>query len=333
MKEEKPTGWFTGIVNLEDIALNYKEITDRSVYVLLNKSVKNNILRNVDKKFGSIHNAERNLGHFIRHMNENKKDYKIKFLDFLELCEIIGLEPRKGCIEAISTKNGAWGILTNSLLKPKLPLNFVSESGVRVISSILHDGGITSSLNPHFTNKYYYFRKLFIKNIENVFGVIKNESSNPKKYECVTLPKILGIILVYGMGLDLGRKVKTNPSIPDFIFNLSPILKWAFISQAIDEDGSIEERVKRIQIMHAVETFENDSKPPNLILDTKKLIESLGVDVTEPYFQSSYQVNDSNRERWAIRIRQRDLKYCWGNLKLNLHYKHKTLNSLFSGVN
>ena len=325
----KPKGWFSGIVNLDDLALNYKEETQNDIYILLDDDFKNLVLDGAKRKFSSLNEAERGLGSFIKHMNEKKKFYKTSFSNISNIMRILGNEIQTGCIEAISTKNGAWGNLTNSLIGPKLPFNFNSEEGVRIICSILHDGGINSELNPNFTSEYVYFRRFFLKNLKTVFGDIKNISSNPIKYECITLPKIIGIILVYGLGLEYGKKVKTDPGIPEFIFDLPPVLKWSFVSQAIDEDGSVETEAKRIQIMHAVETGENNSKPPNLLTDTKKLIEDLNVDVTEPYLQSSYYVDEIRRERWAIRIRQRDLKNCWKNINLKLHYKNKNLNSLF----
>ena len=330
MGNMKPKGWFSGMVNLDDLALNYKEKTGNDIYILLDDNFKNLVLDITKKKFVSLNEARRNLGSFIKHMNEKNKFYKTSFNNISNIAKILGNDVKTEHIEAISTKNGAWGNLTNSLIGPKLPFNFTSEEGVRIVCSILHDGGINSELNPNFTNEYVYFRKFFLKNLKSVFGDIKNISSNPNRYECITLPKIIGIILVYGLGLEYGKKVKTDPSIPEFIFNLPPVLKWSFISQAIDEDGSIETKAKRIQIMHAVETGENNSKPPNLLTDTKKLIEDLNVDVTEPYLQSSYYIDEIRRERWAIRIRQRDLKYCWKNLSLNLNYKNKVLNSLFS---
>lgn len=332
--KDKPRGWYTGIVDLIEVIENYKKITDNDIYFLFDERFKKDVAEKLKRYFDSINKACKCLtknqkkNYSIEHFVSSNK--KISFSNLQLILECLNYPFPLNFIKTISTCHGAWNNLSNSILNPRLPFDFKNENGVRVISSILHDGGITSELNPHFTSSYLYFRRLFKYNIEMVLGKLKNKSSDPKSFECIMLPKIVGIIFVYGIGLNSGKKVITNPKIPEYIFNLSPELKWCFISQAIDEDGTIENKARRIQIHHSIDTSCDRNSKSELIFDTKKLLKSLNVDSTEPTILSKYINKEGHEcERWMLRIPTRELKYCWKDMKLKLMYKEHRLRNLF----
>ena len=332
--KEKPSGWYTGIVDIIEVIENYKKVTNNDIYFLFDERFKKDIAEKLKGYFGSINKAcncltkNQKKNYSIEHfVGENKK---ISFSNLQLILKCLDYPFSFNSVKTISTCHGAWNSLSNSILNPKLPFNFKSENGVRLVSSILHDGGITSELNPHFTSSYLYFRKLFKDNVETVLGKLRNRSSNPKNFECIVFPKTVGIIFVYGIGLEFGKKVITNPKIPEFIFNLPSELKWCFISQAIDEDGTIEDKAKRIQIHHSIDTFYDNNSKSELIFDTKKLLKSLNVDSTEPTILSQYINREGHEcERWMLRIPTRELKYCWNDIRLKLIYKESRLKNLF----
>jgi len=331
MKTRNPEGWYTGIVDLKCLCENYKKLTDFDIYLLLNDSCRKMIINELMKTFRYISIANRYVfGSKDKYtLYTFKRGNKISTTNLFLILQNLELKLSQKDIYAIATCNGAFGNLTNSILYPQLPFNFNSKEGVRLISSILHDGGISKELQTHFTSVFAHMKESFNNNVSKIFGKINNKASNTKN-ECIYFPKILGIILTYGLGIPAGSRSITNPGIPRFIFNLNTKLKWEFISQAIDEDGSIERfGSKRIQIHHTIDTtYKNNSPPPQLIIDTKRLLESLGVYVPKPYLLNKYKCGSNEREQWAIRIITSELKKCWKKLNLNLEHKRAILRKV-----
>jgi len=104
-------------------------------------------------------------------------------------------------------------------------------------------------------------------------------------------PKILGYILVNGLGMIPESKVFTNPKIPEFLLKSRTNIKRAFIQQAFDDERSIHIRKsgKAIQLRQ----HNSDNEPPFRLTQLKELIESLGIIVNEPF--GSTQIYDTKK--------------------------------------
>lgn len=328
--KNKPAGWFTGVVNLENFAVNYHNLTGLDVYLSLDKEHARTLVKKLLTKMDcSIHHVDVLVGNqkksSLRHLCEG---YKVSFNDYQNLLSALGENIDYSKIKAIAAKHGAFGNFNNLVKNPEIPFDFRSEEGVRLIASLLHDGGITKTLIPHFTSITPELRVAFVKNMSSIFGEIKNRRSNPDTGECVFFPKVIGTALVYGLGLKFGTRSIKDASIPEFIFNLDKKLRRAFISQAIDEDGTFDmsQKQNRIAIHHAKQINSNGKSRSKLLWDTKKLFVSLGVKVWGPSYHSTYITKRGEiRQRWIIRVCKTEIKKVWNNINLIIPFKQKRL--------
>ncbi len=174
------------------------------------------------------------------------------------------------------------------ITNPKLPFNFNRPDGTRFISAIIHDGGITKQLNPFYVNFDNNLRKLVKASAMNIFGDISGEIES--KANELSFPKIIGEILTYGLGLPSGRKIYSDPHIPEFIFNAKIESKISFIRQAFDDEGCVGN--KYIEFVSA-----GISQAPKLIEDIRKIIKSLGINTTKISSPEDYFVKGGEKHR------------------------------------
>lgn len=239
-----------------------------------------------------------------------KRNRKASFKLVKKICEFLtsygyeefSLENMERHINRIASDNPA-----NEIVNPKLPFNFNSPNGSRFLSAIFHDGGITKKLNPFYVNFDSNMRRLIKNSAIKTFGDIEGRIEGKKQ---LTFPKIIGEILVYGLGLPSGRKIYFDPNIPEFITKADKKIRIAFIKQAFDDEGSIGKCHIRLQLAGI-------SEPSKLLKDNKKLIESLDIHTTKIIkTQEYFTKNNGRHECYAFFITGR----------LNLLKYHQIIN-------
>lgn len=121
------------------------------------------------------------------------------------------------------------------LKDPKFPFNFNCKDGSIIISSLFHDGGITSrDLSVFYSNTSNKLKKRFVDSVYNLLGEVPYFEREKE----VSFPQVIGLILV-SLGLVPGKRQINNPEFPEFIFNFDEELILEFLGQAIADDGWI----------------------------------------------------------------------------------------------
>jgi ribosomal protein S8E len=283
------------------------ELSNKNIYVKLNK------------KFRS---------HFYSHLKELKKSKKLRHLalelgfpyygfyymfytSFINLYTLFRLSyyfNKSGCNfcskeklekNIIDIKSHRRGV---SIKNCMFPLNFRSKEGAILISALLHDGGISAKLTPHYRNNKKILRKEVYNAVCKIVGKPGTNACNPSKI-MMYFPRLLGLLMVYGLGMKGGDKI-SNPKIPGFLFHCNKKIKAEFIRHAIDDDGWIDKHSRSVGMELAVDTSISPNTPPCLLLDNKRLIESLDIDVLGPYLKSHYKREDGREtNRWYIIIK------------------------------
>ena len=182
------------------------------------------------------------------------------------------------------------------LFNPKLPFNFDSQAGGRIISATLHDGSLSGQRFTYANNSEILKRKVYAA-IKEVFGDIKTDMNS----ERLRAPKIVYYALVNGLGMPAGEKTIKNPRYPDFIFN-SPSTWMSIVDQAISDDGWIQK--KGISIVITIDVTNNNES--QILLGDKKIFEKLGIKVNKLRLWKKYKVNKNNklflREQWLLSV-------------------------------
>jgi len=283
-----------GIIDVWDLPDNIR--------VTLEADCCSDVLRNGRKKSGSFIKLAKDIkeplskkGYPYTIMKlRYEKRHKLSLIK--KLIKFTRYNKKKIQIESISI----YGRKRERILKPKLPFNFNCPEGVRVISSILFDGGIKNrSLTPTYWNTQEVLREKVVESFNKVFGEI--DSKRNKKNENVTFPKICGIILVNGMKMIRGRKVENNPKIPEFIFKTSDVCKSAFLQQAFDDDGTISKDSITISL-----TKNESNEEHNLLCGIKKMLKELNIESHGPRKIKEYYVGYQKRITYILTITNRE---------------------------
>src|SRR3989338_7346824 len=141
---------------------------------------------------------------------------------------------------------------SKEIIRPNTPFNFVNRSGMIFISAIMHDGGITKSgQQPFYVNTKISLKECVKEAAQNIFGSMDTASINIENKQIV-FPKIVGIILIYGIGLESGDKTIKDTLIPEFIKKTNINLKSVYVQQAFDDEGSVSVKNKTISFKSAV---------------------------------------------------------------------------------
>ncbi|MDP7179806.1 MAG: LAGLIDADG family homing endonuclease [Candidatus Woesearchaeota archaeon] len=284
--EYKPKGNITGITDLWDLPYNL-------VYIQLNDDFKSKfkeilLKKGKTKKYISLY-ARVPFHEVMNFFNGQSKSLAFfeKMINFLYVHDYfkISHETIMDNIMKIGTKtNGKF------IYSPKFPINFNCPEGAVLISAILHDGGLIKEplLYPFYRN---YNKRLRLNLIEKSISLIGNMKINLEDTH-PNFPKILGIILKYGIGICDGPKTISNQKIPEFIIDSDDIVKGEFLRQAFDDDGSVYIRKdsnggRVIDLTNTIDVKKD--KTSNLLLDNKKLLNSLGIKVKGPIFKREYK--------------------------------------------
>jgi len=278
----------TGIVALEE--LPEKEIYLDIEPISINRikdTIKNNFSR---KKFANkIRISERILSHWLTDCSLIRLDIFKKIINFL----FVDYED----IKIMSIRGKSNGKIEN----PKLPFNFTTKSGAKFIACMLGDGSLNRR-GVFYSNTNLDLINGFIKDCKKIFGNVEISINHTEKKKSIVHTVSLPIFcknIVNKLGLPIGPKVVNNPHIPNFIFNLGKGKIAEFISQIIDDEGSISIASRHIRIKFALIETERQS---NLVDDLQKLFSELEIET------SIYQIGQYNsstgikRKNWQIEI-------------------------------
>jgi len=311
----KPRGWFTGIVDLWDLPHNL-------VYIRLNKEfeikLKNNLLK--------IGETKKYIPLFMKMSYEEFKGFftgQAKSLDFFDkLISFLYIKNNFEINHNNLSENVCWvGSKSEGkgIHNPQLPFNFNTVGGATVVSAILHDGGITKEPTafPLYRNYEKILRDNLIRTVKSVVGYIHVKINGSG----LTFPKILGTILIHGIGMSSGSKTRSNQKIPSFIINGNEKIKGAFLRQAFDDDGSIYLRRNdnggreinltntidvsnlRDNLCKEIKNRQLGEYASNIIKQNKYLLENLGIKVKGPTLKRVYTTNEGEiKYTWRILI-------------------------------
>lgn len=215
---------------------------------------------------------------------------------------------------------------SNAIYKPKFPLNFNNKVGAELISAMLFDGGIASDCHPFYTNE----EKELIKKISNcaqeLLGDIKFSRKNSHKVPEIAFPKILGYILIFGLSMNKGKKVFTDPEIPKFVLDSNFEIKRGFLQQAFDDEGTVNVKCKKICLP---QNTTNPNKPPIRLIQLKNLLEEFGILVNGPYFSYKKIRKSYTSYSWVIEITgQSEIRSFREKINFYLERKTRKLNEL-----
>lgn len=285
------------------------------------------IKNKIYKKFGNISNFCLKYGlpyQKVRLFLLKKSNISIK--NFIKICKFLGYSITKieSCVSLIKYRSTGF-----SIKDPKLPFNFKTKSGIRIIASILTDGCISKHI-VQYSNKNLKLIKTFVSDLENVLGKLNHRIRKDKNdVYTVYLPVIVKYILKI-LNLKVGAKIKTNPSIPKFISSSKDLIS-EFLGYVIANDGCVDyvkhTGVRRIRIGTA--TLHNTV--PNFLLGCKKLFESLDINCKIKFKCNKKRENGRVSKIWEIRIvDKRNLEKIYEQIKIPLNYKQDKLNEIIT---
>lgn len=153
-----------------------------------------------------------------------------------------------------------------------------------------------------------------IANIGSIVGkIFCRKRKDGDTYMC-EFPKILGLILIYGLNMKVGKKTLKNPSIPQFIKN-NKELHLSFLQQAFDDEGSLNlgKSGKCIEFQQ----YSSLMLPPKRLIELKSIIESFGIPANGPHGPTRINLSKNNQVTygWSIQIsNQSDIRaFCRKN--------------------
>jgi hypothetical protein len=297
------------------------DLPEDIVYIDLNPNFKKQIFISA-KKSGSWKELSKILDISYSNLSgmlyENKK-IKLKVLKNLLKLTKIDKDEIENNIILISLRDNGGVKFANAIINPKLPFNFNTIYGARVIASLFFDGGIDSDLYPHYSNENIDLRKKVYMAYSNLFGEFKAQFTNYRDRVQIYLPKIVGIIFTKCLGIQPGRKTVNNPEIPSFIMNSSKEMKSVFLQQAFDDEGHFHKSQRDIRFKLANGLFADKLQhefivknniqeyAPNLIKDVKRLTESFNIRTSNLKCVDIYQTKDGRyNTRWNFNISRKE---------------------------
>lgn len=333
MIKNKAKGWNTGVVDIFDLKNMRIHLNPFFCKEIMNELHKFNTYTKIAKeiteplgKSGQAHSLSN-----LKYTNSCSINLIKKVSDYLteKGNKKFNLDKIKENIIAISSYSGSIKIKN-----PKFPFDFRNKYGAILISSLLHDGGITrNTFVCHYTNKELYLHKKIYACTKKVIGdfPLKLKKKEIDAYE-LNIPTTVGNILVHGLGMVPGNKVLNNPEIPEFIFKLSSKEKGLFLKQAFDDDGGICPNSSFIFI--SLTTIKKN-KPSKILIGNKKLLDSLGILTSKIRLTESYFIKKDNlwRETWKFYITGRNnLNEFKNKVNFSIPRKRKNLEKGFENI-
>jgi len=322
LTEKEQNGWYTGVVHIWDLP-------EELVFIDLEQNFKKEFLKSLKgnlswEKLASYSRiSHKKLEHFI-------EGHRTSLGVIWKLLEFSKNNENKITKEDIEKNVIRIGGHQSEIKDPKLPFNFNSLDGAKIIAACLHDGGIRNkSFLFFYTNENSKKRKEIFNSVKNVFG--ENITDNTDS-EIVEFFNIVGIVLVFGIGLETGQKVINNPHIPQFISKNKKIIPF-YLGQAFDDDGYVcKGKNKFIGI---TSNTANEKNPPisNLLLDIKNLLELIDIQsqnvvkskVRPKFFHDNIYIS----QEWKLSIKNiYSLIKFKENINFGIDYKKQDLNEI-----
>lgn len=298
----------SGIVRLEDLP-------NEEIFIALDKEFLNRLNLRI-RRFGiyklarEIKVSNRILCHWLTEGTSIRLDVLLKVFDYFDY---------KKFYNKISYIKGKTG---GCIVNPLLPFNFRNKSGVRLVASILGDGGLSNKKDIMYSNSNLVLIYQFIEDLNDIFGRIEPHLYKGKNVMVVWPPAFLRTVFNL-FGINIGKKVVNNPKIPSFIYGLSSDCIFDFISKMIDDEGSINIKSKSISI---VSVTEENHTVSNILVGIKELLLKEGVHseiyAEEPYFST----RGMNRIKRRLQING---YYQLKKLHANLNIKNKRKQKKF----
>lgn len=239
------------------------------------------------------------------------------------------------------TRLGRNGLIIN----PVLRIDFCTPEGARLIADVLTDGtialprGTVEYMNTdeqEIVSNIRSMNKFFCKHeIEAVSAasavaaskicckVYKYDTSHyggRTPYFMLKYPQTVGKFFL-ALGLPPGRKVHTNPRIPDFMFSADEHIIRAFLERVIINEGSV--KPTGISVGHSIARL--DGRPPNLVDGYIRLFNRLGIRTSTPHVMKIYRTQNGQKHAyWRIVISGRNLDIIRDTF--DLHAKQRSID-------
>lgn len=309
-----------GIITLNDLK------KDSEIYVDLNYTSKIKLKNNIKRRYKTLANFSREIGLSLDNLSRNNnlihffEGHKIRLPLLFKITKPFRKEFSTEYLSENIHRMGSKRWL-KEIIKPKLPFNFKNKEGARVISAILHDGGISKVGQPHYRNNDEKLKREVVSSFGSVFG----QMPVSVKGTALFFPKVIGQILTKLDGIEKGKKTHKNPGIPKFIFSMSNEIKSIFLAQAFDDDGGVDGSV--ISIGFNIDSTLN--KIPNLLLDNKKLLEDLNIIPNKITLQKKFKTKKrEKRSRYIFTITGREnLEKFYNKIPILISYKKEKLRN------
>lgn len=306
----------TGVVTFFDIK------QDPTMYVILNKKFFL-LFRNKLKSKENLKNIAKAVSiHYMKVRSiVNQYQTAIKLKDLSKLCnhvEIRDEEIEKNIIE-LRGQNG------KGIKNPKIPFNFCTKQGVRIVASLFGDGGVCGASNrPFYYNKNNLLINYLLNCIKSTMGNINYTNLFVAGAQGLLFPPVFGKILEK-IGYIPGKKLENNVEIPEFIFNLPKPIILEFLSQLVDDEGYVcalekyNKRMFNLRLTFSSKYHKNLQKSP-FVCSLLKLLSKLDCVPTCKRTNIYTTKAGKMREKWTTTISGRGIS----NLKkLNLIIPYK----------
>jgi hypothetical protein len=222
--------------------------------------------------------------------------------------------------------------LVFGIKNPKFPINFNSKEGAQVISGFLFDGGIRKDMRPFYVNNERVLINRMVNNLEKIVGNVYYSEDKDRDTFFIDFTPILGIILIDGLNILFGKKIFTNPPIPEFIINGNKDIQIAFLQQAFDDEGSVSSnKGKRVRLTQ----YNSKKEAPIRLLQLNKMLENLNIRVSGPYYSNTWVAKDGQiTYGFQLQIsNQKDLRNFTEVINFGLEEKRKKLKDLLNSYN
>ena len=215
---------------------------------------------------------------------------------------------------------------SKEITNPKIPFNFANGDGMIFISAIMHDGGIMGSTSqPFYVNFDISMRKYVNDAAQNVFGKINSKAIDIKNTQ-ITFPKIIGILLIHGIGLEKGDKTIRDIEIPEFVKAANANLKCKYLQQAFDDEGCV--GVKRKTISFKSAALYN--KQSALIQIVQKMLEDIEIS-SKIKKDCDYISKGKKKTCWVLHIHgKNNLEVFSNNINFKITKKRQKLYTILT---
>lgn len=248
------------------------------------------------KKHSTIKNVSKVFGLSIRQVykwKEGKNCYPLSTLN--RLVSEVNLRIENSLVYIKTSR------ASDLLYDPKISFQSSSKL-VEFVGHLLHDGGIDHGFRVHYTTHSKKAADRFISLVKDCFGRTKVELREEQRKITLYFPAVIGKIINDVFNIPKGSKVKNNVSIPEFVFKLKKDDQWLYICVAYFCDG-VKDRVSIVSSSNSI------YRAPNLLLDSAKILKSLGIKTIEIRPSEIYKLKDgSNHRRWILNIKNPDDK-------------------------